>query len=146
MAARIRLPYAVFEIQPVPREISIFGACTTAVDPDLFFSEEQADQQAAKALCNVCPMTARCLSYAAANEAYGVWGGTTAQERTGQLGAQIVTPEARIEAHNIRAAIESQNLTVKEIADKFCVTERTVYRYKARLRGASESSLLAQSA
>lgn len=38
--------------------------------------------QAAKALCGDCPIREQCLEFALANnEAYGIWGGLTPQER-----------------------------------------------------------------
>lgn len=41
---------------------------------------------AAKAICNGCPIAAKCLEYALENETetrrYGVWGGTSPEERS----------------------------------------------------------------
>jgi WhiB family transcriptional regulator, redox-sensing transcriptional regulator len=62
------------------------AACRSA-DPELFFpasssghSVEQAER--AKAVCRVCIVRRQCLQHAiAANEAYGVWGGMTEDER-----------------------------------------------------------------
>jgi hypothetical protein len=61
--------------------------CETA--PKLFFPEEILDQQArivatnaAKKLCQKCPIIDQCYEYAVnAPEEYGVWGGTSATER-----------------------------------------------------------------
>ena len=45
-------------------------------DPDLFFAESPADVEYAKALCEPCPIRARCLAGALARqEPWGVWGG-----------------------------------------------------------------------
>lgn len=39
-------------------------------------------EREAKIVCNLCPFKAECLEYAlAAQEPYGVWGGTTVAER-----------------------------------------------------------------
>lgn len=57
------------------------------VDSELFFPEQagwQGAQQAetAKAICGVCPVAAECLAFALADPTlYGIWGGTTRQER-----------------------------------------------------------------
>lgn len=56
-------------------------------DPELFFpigsvglALEQVD--AAKAVCARCPVRTECLDWALrVGEAYGVWGGTTPEER-----------------------------------------------------------------
>lgn len=55
--------------------------------PDLFFGDSAAgaahtDIRQAKALCQVCPITNECLTYAIeAKEEWGVWGGLSTQER-----------------------------------------------------------------
>jgi hypothetical protein len=59
------------------------------VNPDFFFPEEYFDQRAkalseriAKSLCERCPLAELCRDYAiAAQEDYGIWGGTNARER-----------------------------------------------------------------
>lgn len=54
-------------------------------DPDAFYAEQGdwGNIRRAKALCEQCPVRAECAAYAiAAIEPYGVWGGTTARERT----------------------------------------------------------------
>lgn len=64
----------------------IRAACL-GVDPDLFFptgSGKGFDEQteAAKAFCGMCAVQAECLESALErNEQYGVWGGTTYEER-----------------------------------------------------------------
>jgi WhiB family transcriptional regulator, redox-sensing transcriptional regulator len=62
------------------------AACRSA-DPDLFFpvtGEEWAGQvEKAKALCGSCRVRRECLQYAiTGDEAYGVWGGMTEDERS----------------------------------------------------------------
>lgn len=64
------------------------GACRSA-NPALFFSPENEGhlqrrfrETAAKAICAHCPVRALCRAYAMqADEAYGIWGGTTERER-----------------------------------------------------------------
>jgi WhiB family redox-sensing transcriptional regulator len=59
------------------------------VDPDLFFSVDserglrrRAREVLAKSLCATCPVSRQCREHAlATGEVYGVWGGTTEQER-----------------------------------------------------------------
>lgn len=64
------------------------GACR-ATDPEEFFAHE-ADrgnrrlnrERRAKAMCATCPVIQRCLEHAlSVREPYGVWGGTTPEER-----------------------------------------------------------------
>lgn len=58
------------------------AACTDA-DADLFFSEEPAEQEQAKAICAGCPCRAECLATAMLREdEWGVWGGMTPIERS----------------------------------------------------------------
>lgn len=62
------------------------GACRDA-EPDLFFplsatSASAGQIEAAKALCARCPVRRECLDFAlATRQPYGIWGGTTEQER-----------------------------------------------------------------
>lgn len=47
-----------------------------ANDPELWFAESPADVELAKALCQDCPLRARCLAGALERrEPWGVWGG-----------------------------------------------------------------------
>lgn len=63
------------------------AACRTpAVDPEVFFPISEsglADRQAAaaKAICAECPVTGDCLAWASREEAAGIWGGATPEER-----------------------------------------------------------------
>jgi WhiB family redox-sensing transcriptional regulator len=64
------------------------GACRNA-DLDLFFPPEGASvrerfrrERAAKQICTSCEVRTRCLAYALrAGEPFGIWGGTTPEER-----------------------------------------------------------------
>jgi WhiB family redox-sensing transcriptional regulator len=59
-------------------------ACLS-VDPDIFFPEDYDDRRItleAKAICNICPLNADCLTYAVKDASLdGIWGGTTPRER-----------------------------------------------------------------
>lgn len=51
-------------------------------DPEMFFSSNDEDRDAAMALCAGCPVRMQCLEQAlASREGYGIWGGTDEQER-----------------------------------------------------------------
>jgi WhiB family redox-sensing transcriptional regulator len=62
------------------------GACLHA-DPDLFFPISMTGRaveqvQRAKAICASCPVLAECKEFARIHDAgYGIWGGTTPEER-----------------------------------------------------------------
>jgi WhiB family redox-sensing transcriptional regulator len=63
------------------------SACRHA-NPDLFFpvataaSGQAAQIAAAKAICAGCPVRSQCLEFAQANQlTYGIWGGTTPEDR-----------------------------------------------------------------
>ena len=58
-------------------------------NPELFFAESPADVEAAKALCQGCPVRAECLAGAKERrEPWGVWGGELFQ-------AGVVIPRKR---------------------------------------------------
>lgn len=60
-------------------------ALCNQVDPELFYPEPEGSKLAvrqAKRLCASCPAQRACVEYALRNrEEFGVWGGTTEQER-----------------------------------------------------------------
>jgi WhiB family redox-sensing transcriptional regulator len=66
------------------------GLCRWVEDPDIFFPSEgfvgKDDQDAAKAVCNGCPVRRDCLEYALlTRQAFGIWGGFNARERKRML-------------------------------------------------------------
>lgn len=59
-------------------------AACRGVDVEVFFPEtdDDAEAEAAKAVCQQCPVRQACLEHALAHrEREGVWGGTTERER-----------------------------------------------------------------
>jgi WhiB family transcriptional regulator, redox-sensing transcriptional regulator len=74
-------------LAPVPGDWRSRGACRDE-DPDLFFpitSQGPSARQVmlAKAVCGRCAVKAECLRFALdSKQDYGVWGGTTEEERT----------------------------------------------------------------
>lgn len=67
------------------RPWAAFAACLQA--PGMtFFPQTKAEAQAALAICAVCPVRDECLRHALeTNERFGVWGGTTEQQRREML-------------------------------------------------------------
>jgi len=63
------------------------GAACADVDPDLFFPVGVTGPAvphiaAAKAVCGTCAVQTQCLEFAiTTNQEYGVWGGTSEEER-----------------------------------------------------------------
>jgi WhiB family redox-sensing transcriptional regulator len=54
----------------------------TQTDPELFFPRRNTDDgRYAKMLCNKCESKVTCLNYALQYHVFGIWGGTTYQER-----------------------------------------------------------------
>ena len=114
----------------IPVEITQGGACMGA-DSELFFSENIAEIKQAREICVSCPLLAKCLDYATFAEEYGVWGGTTAGERKFlRAGKPLFTLEER------RFAVDFRNdvikMTAAAFAQKYEMTERTCYRWKAK--------------
>ncbi len=68
---------------PVP---DLRGAACAGADPGLFFSEAEADIEAAQALCRSCPVRLRCGQWAEANgEESGIWAGEDRSARRLQV-------------------------------------------------------------
>ena len=124
---------------PTPFGTGVTTACA-GEDPDLFFDEE--DPAPAQAICRRCPARAACLAYAILNEEFGVWGGTTPQERAALRNlVPIVTPEERQAAADIWARVNA-GAQVDELAREYQVSSRTVARWLAdgRSGGSREGS------
>lgn len=135
MAASAKIPYTNQQVEEVPVSITTDGNCNNAPNPDIFFGETKNDIAAAKEFCAACPVRMICLAYALGNEEYGVWGGASARERQRLNGKKkIVSPEIRRDAAALRAEIKRGELKVREIASKHGVDERTVYRYKKKMK------------
>jgi hypothetical protein len=67
------------EVKPetVSEAISRYG-----IDPDVFFPPSEEDAALALGFCAGCDIREMCLAWALKNrERYGVWGGTTEQQR-----------------------------------------------------------------
>lgn len=57
-------------------------ALCAQTDPEAFFPEKGGSTREAKRVCAQCPVRARCLEAALANqEPHGVWGGMAARDR-----------------------------------------------------------------
>jgi len=77
-------------------------ALCSQTDPDLWFPEQNRGSyttidgdrmSTAKAVCQRCPVQAECLEHAmTAREEYGIWGGTSANDR-----AQLRARQGRTE-------------------------------------------------
>lgn len=59
-------------------------ALCAQADPESFFPEAQgqtAESRKAKAICRKCPVITQCYDYALHNAEWGIWGGTSMNER-----------------------------------------------------------------
>jgi WhiB family redox-sensing transcriptional regulator len=114
---------------PAPQQVPpllLDGACAEEGSPDLFF--EDGNTQAAKEVCASCPLATACLDYAFDNEEFGVWGGTTPEERQAiRGGAVLINIEVRQRAAELRVDLVS-GATHDDIARKWHVSTRTVER------------------
>lgn len=63
-------------------------------DPEIFFPHASTPATEARAICGRCPHQQPCLDWALETEQlFGVWGGTSADER-----ARMLTPDRRTAA------------------------------------------------
>jgi WhiB family redox-sensing transcriptional regulator len=67
------------------------------VDPEIFHPDLGRNGGDARAVCAACPLREACLAYALEHdERYGVWGGTSPQERRAMQGKRAKdTPRAQ---------------------------------------------------
>lgn len=62
------------------REASCRGLGVTESQA-MFFPARGESVEAARAICDGCPVTGECLDFALENHCIGVWGGTTERQR-----------------------------------------------------------------
>ena len=76
----------------IPKFVFDDKASCSNTDPELFFPQEREyingkiynfyeNLAEAKKICESCPLRIQCLEYALKNAEYGVWGGTTEEQR-----------------------------------------------------------------
>lgn len=56
-------------------------AACCAADPELFFPRRGTMSTKAKEVCAACPVRRECLEQAIETDAWGIWGGTSEEER-----------------------------------------------------------------
>lgn len=57
-------------------------AACHGIDPSVFFPVEDEDAEAAKQICQACPVRLACLDHALGQREWeGIWGGCTERER-----------------------------------------------------------------
>lgn len=60
------------------------GTAFCTADPDSMFPEGRylkEEEKGATKVCNGCPYVIECLQFAIENDEWGIWGGTTRDER-----------------------------------------------------------------
>jgi WhiB family transcriptional regulator, redox-sensing transcriptional regulator len=81
------MPEIDIDVQSLPSQVSPpdhwqeLAACY-GLDPEVFFPTTEEEAGLALSCCSVCEVRDMCLAWAVRNgERYGVWGGTTEQQR-----------------------------------------------------------------
>jgi WhiB family redox-sensing transcriptional regulator len=75
------------DVRSLPKQVSPPDhwqerASCYGLDPEIFFPTTEEEAGLALAYCAMCPVRDVCLAWAVRNgERYGVWGGTTEQQR-----------------------------------------------------------------
>ena len=68
--------------KPPQRRSWMADAACRRVDPALFFPSDGAGVEAARPICQACPVREACLDYALEHHIdHGVWGGVSERER-----------------------------------------------------------------
>lgn len=88
----MNIPRRKLEMLSIPRFILEDEPACAQADPELFFPQEMDmgfgkfsssyyNLEAAKRVCDGCPLKLKCLEYALHNPQVGIWGGTTESQR-----------------------------------------------------------------
>lgn len=74
----------------VEREDWTKRAACHGVDPNVFFPTRGEDVEAARAICDGCPVKAECLDYALrTSQKFGIWGGSSERDRRPSPGSRL---------------------------------------------------------
>jgi len=135
--------------EPNTRNWRNYAACR-GTDPDLFFPTAEAGPvyrrqvAAAKSLCAGCPVVSMCLAEALVRMPDGIAGGLTAGERRATRRTRRSTVDVeelarhasnRSETAAAGAALLAAGRSRRAVAQVCGVSERTVYRWCARVEG-----------
>lgn len=115
------------------------AACSEA-NPQIFDGETLSDVLAAKKVCGLCPIMNLCLDWAARTQDSGVWGGMTPLERKkyNRGKGPIDIGEVRMLETNRTRLLSST--PASKLAEEFEVTERTIYRWRKKIRTTKQAS------
>ena len=104
------------------------------VDPELWFPEKGGPVNAAKRICQRCPVRSQCLAAALARcEQHGIWGGLTYRERLNRDASPVVR---QLESARDHARLIT-SLSAEEAARELDVSPRTIQRWRRALAVAS---------
>lgn len=100
-------------------------------NPVVMDGETRRDVISAKRICSICPVAQECGKWAIWHEPSGIWGGMTPVERKTMRGGLILVD--LIEINQKIEVLENLNSqkSIRELADEYQVTERTIYRWRA---------------
>jgi len=112
------------------------AACSD-VNPELFFESSPEFVDAAKRICQPCPVRTECLEFAiTTHQDDGVWGGLTEDERAGIRRRRSRTArdlhDDDVEA--LRLLVSDGVLTVTEAARKYGIAERAAEELTTGIR------------
>lgn len=99
-----------------PPDWTDHGLCREHPNPDLWYPDWASLRQttAAKRICGDCPVAPQCLAYALdTRNRYGIWGGTTPDERDRILRRRTVrnTPAVETALRDTRTWLAVQGAT-----------------------------------
>lgn len=108
-------------------------------DPEMFFSEEAEVTAAAILVCEGCPVRELCAAWGTAHEAFGVFGGLTAEERAKIRGAMPVYDSTDFDRIQGEVKFITQ-ASADQVAAHYGVDARSVVRWRATIRSDKAAS------
>ena len=115
------------------------NAACIKVDPDLFFAKSPRKVALAKSICAACPIRTKCLNWALENEEYGIFGGTTPEERKYMLAGVAPIDDSKLRKMQEQLALILSPDINRAIAT-FNVNKRTIYRWRDLLQSGQQQA------
>lgn len=105
----------------------------------LFFSEEEADIEYAKGICETCPLISECREQALVNgEAWGIWGGLGYPELRALAASRgLPAPSRKYIAHGTEAGFAwHRRRILLDPTHQICISCRLAYNNRQKERQA----------
>ena len=108
-------------------------------EPKVFDGETQKAIEAAKKICNNCPVRLECANWAIRTQEFGVWGSLTPEERRKKAKDMKVVNITELRLLDDELNKLTSDSPIAELAIEFKVTTRTIHRWRKKILATNQT-------